>query len=486
MKYIIALDQSTTATKAILFDENACLVGRYNCEHQQIYPQPGWVEHDPNEIYQNTLIAIRNVIDEAGISKRDVKAIAISNQRETTILWDDSGKPVYNAIVWQCNRAKDIIKQKKIADSSDYIQEATGIPVSPYFPSAKAKWICSNIQNKKGTLFGTVDSWLVWNLTGNHYTDYSNASRTQLFNINTCEWDKTIIDCFDLNNLVFPIVKYSDDIFGMTTLEGYFEQEIPVTGVMGDSHAALFGQKCFTAGSGKATFGTGTSVMINIGNQPKGSEYGLVTSIAWGIGNKVEYVFEGNINSSGDTIKWLAEGINLLTDSKESEAISKSVDNTNGVYFVPAFHGLGAPHWDYDCQGIICGIRRDTNKSHIVRAGLESIAYQICDIVRAAAKDMGKDVETLYVDGGATNNELLMQFVSDILRIKLVKAEIEELSARGSAFAAGMAIGFWDSKEDISNLIKTGDVFTPKMPIQESEMLYDGWQKALKRTMYKA
>ncbi len=482
-KYIIAIDQSTTATKAILFDENGKLVGKNSFPHKQIYPREGWVEHNPREIYNNTILSIKDLVEKTGIEKNDVIAIAITNQRETTLLWDRDGTPVHNAIVWKCSRATEIIRQDSIFSQADYIKDATGINLSPYFSAAKAKWICDHVKVKEGTLFGTMDSWLVWKLTGNHATDYSNASRTQLFNINVNKWDEKIIGIFDLNKLNFPEVKSSDEIYGHTTAEGFFEKEIPVTGIMGDSHGALFAQKCFDIGTGKATFGTGSSVMINIGNQPKKSKYGLATSIAWAIDGHVEYVFEGNINSSGDTMKWLAEEMDLMEDVRESEEIALSVGSTNGLYLVPAFHGLGAPHWNYDCAGLICGIKRDTTKNHIIRAGAESIAYQICDITNAAAKDMGKTVDILNVDGGATRDTFLMQFVSDILRAKLIKSEIEEYSAMGAMYAAGLAVGLWKDKQEIAKIKTINDEFSPEMDEEKANNLYSGWQEALKRTM---
>ncbi len=482
-KYIIAIDQSTSATKAILFDNMGKLVGKNSFPHKQIYPRQGWVEHNPIEIYDNTVLAIKEIVKKTGINKKSVIAIAITNQRETTLLWEQDGTPVHNAIVWKCSRATEITNQNSISLQADYIKEATGIYLSPYFSAAKAKWICNNTDIKEGTLFGTMDSWLVWKLTGNHATDYSNASRTQLFNIHSNKWDEKIIDIFDLNELNFPEVKSSNEIFGYTTVEGFFDKEIPVSGVMGDSHAALFAQKCFEIGTGKATFGTGTSVMINIGNQPKKSENGLVTSIAWALDGQVEYVFEGNINSSGDTMKWLAEEMDLMDDVRESGEIALSIGSTNGVYLVPAFHGLGAPHWDNNCTGLICGIKRDTNKNHIIRAGAESIAYQICDITNAAAEDMGKSIDILKVDGGATKDTFLMQFVSDVLRAKLIKSEIEEYSALGSMYMAGLAFGLWKDKQEIERIKTKNDEFEPKMDIEKAKKLYLGWQKALVKTM---
>lgn len=484
-RYIIAVDQSTTATKAIVFSDKGKLIGRSDVPHKQIYPKSGWVEHDASEIYANTMIAIRSVVEEFGIDKNHVEALAITNQRETTVLWDGDGNPIYNAVVWQCSRGASIISQKQIAENKDLIRNSTGIFLSPYFSSAKAKWVYDYADKPDNIMFGTMDSWLVYKLTANHATDYSNASRTQLFNIHENKWDRRVIEIFGLDKLRFPKVLSSNDIFGYTDVEGFFERKIPVTGVMGDSHGALFGQKCFSKGMGKATFGTGTSIMLNIGDAPVLSSNGLATSIAWGIDGNIEYVLEGNINSSGDTIKWLVEGLGILKSSKQTQEIAAQVDSTNGVYLVPAFYGLGAPHWDYDCKAIICGISRDITKNHIVRAGVESIAYQIKDIFEAIKKDIGSNMKTLKVDGGATNDQILMQFVADILRIDIEKTNVQEFSALGAAYAAGLAVGFWKDKNELEQMQDVSQVYQPKMRQEDVKILYSGWQKALKRTMAK-
>lgn len=483
MNYIITIDQSTSTTKAILINQNGHIVGRSDVPHRQIYPKNGWVEHDPSEIYTNTKAAIYNVLKSTGIEREDVSALAITNQRETTLLWSgSSSEPLYNAIVWQCSRAADVIKHQPIAANKDYIREATGIFLSPYFPAAKAKWLCDNVDVPDGSMFGTIDSWLIYKLTGNHKTDYSNASRTQLFNIKDKKWDERTIDIFGLNRLEFPEVLSSDDVFGYTSVDGLFEKPIPVTGVMGDSHGALFGQKCFSKGMGKATFGTGTSIMVNIGEDPALSANGLVTSIAWAIDGEVDYCLEGNINSSGDTIQWLVNELGILENSIQSEEFARKVDSSEGVYLVPAFYGLGAPHWNFNCSAMISGIRRDTNKYHIVRAGLESIAYQIKDIFAAVEKDMNSAVELLKVDGGATNNSLLMQFVADILGINTEKSEIEEFSALGAAYAAGISVGFWDKKslQDITDVKKN---YVPMMDAAVAAKCYNGWKQAVRRCL---
>lgn len=486
MKYIVTIDQSTSTTKAIIINQRGQIVGRSDVRHRQIYPKSGWVEHDPNEIYDNTIKAISQVMELTGTEKNAVSALAITNQRETTLLWSNSsGKPLYNAIVWQCGRAADVIKQQPIAANHEYIREATGIFLSPYFPAAKAKWLCDNLDVPKDAMFGTIDSWLVYKLTGNHATDYSNASRSQLFNIHKRVWDERAIDIFGLNHLAFPLVLSSNDIFGYTTVEGLFEKPIPVTGVMGDSHGAMFGQKCFEKGTGKATFGTGTSIMVNIGDEPILSNHGIVTSIAWSISGQVEYAFEGNINSSGDTIRWLADELGILDNAKQSEEFARKVDSSEGVYLVPAFYGLGAPHWDFDCSALISGIRRNTNKYHIARAGLESIAYQIKDIFVAIEKDMKSSVKVLKVDGGATQNDLLMQFVADMLDIEIVKGEIEEYSALGAAYAAGLSLGFWKDKKSLQDIPYAKKLFKPEMSRGAAAQFYNGWKQAVKRCLIK-
>lgn len=482
-RYMLAVDQSTSSTKAILFDDQLLLVARSDCAHQQIYPQPGWVEHDPEEIYQNLLRAVRDVVNAAGIDKAQICCLSISNQRETTLLWDGrTGKPTYNAIVWQCARAAQIAQRPCIADMQSEIAHRTGLVLSPYFCAAKAAWIVENVDTAgQELLFGTVDAWLIWKLTGKHRTDYSNASRTMLFNINTLQWDKDLIRLFGLQNVQFPEVCFSDSVFGMTTLEGFFDSPIPVAGVLGDSHGAMFGQQCWERGMAKATFGTGTSVMMNIGEQPAFSSKGLATSIAWGMSGRVEYVFEGNINATGDTLKWLENEVGILPDAQASEEMATKVPSSEGVYLVPAFTGLGAPHYASNARALLCGLSRNSSRCHIVRAALEAIAYQIRDVVDPMLEDAGTRLEALRVDGGPTNNAFLMQFVSDIIGVCVVRNQIEELSALGAASAGGLACGVFASREDIRKLRKSGRTFEPKMPREEADALYAGWQRAVRK-----
>ncbi len=483
MRYVLAIDQSTSSTKAILFDEEARLVKRCNIDHKQIHPQAGWLEHDPIEIYENTIKAMREVTSD--INREQVEAVAVTNQRETTMLWDaNTGRPIQNAIVWQCGRAETITKRKSILDMQDAIAQKTGLKLSPYFSAAKACWIIENADvSGKSLMFGTMDAWLVWKLTGNHATDFSNASRTQLFNINECKWDDELVALFGLKDTKMPEVKFSDEIFGMTTAEGLFNNPVPVSGVMGDSHGALFGQQCWKRGMGKCTFGTGSSVMMNIGDKPIASKNNLATSVAWGIGGKIEYVFEGNINSTGDTIMWLVNELGILPDSKMSEEYARKVPSSQGVYLVPAFMGLGAPYYKSEARAIIAGLFRDANKYHIVRAALEAIAYQIKDIVDLMLKDAEISFEELRVDGGPTNNTLLMQFVADMLNLRIIKNEIEELSALGSAYAAGLATGIYKDRESLAGLYRVNGEYQRQMDEKTAAGLYDGWKLAIKKAL---
>jgi len=478
--YILAVDQSTTTTKAIIFDKQARLIGRYDVNHQQIYPRKGWVEHDPVEIYHNLIEAVCQVLKKTGIKTTDIIALTVTNQRETTVMWTPEGKPAYNAVVWQCARGESIVRRPEIASEKDYITTATGLQLSPYFSAAKAAWIKENCGVSGKLMFGTMDSWVIWNLTGKHVTDYSNASRTQLFNIHKLCWDEKIIQLFGLQDVAFPEVHSSNEVFGTTTVGGIFETPIPVAGDMGDSHGALFAQQCWETGTGKCTFGTGGSVMMNIGTRPLMSKNRIVTSIAWGLSGVVEYVFEGVIICMGDTIKWLINEAGLIKNSAESQTFSEMVDSSNGVYMVPAFDGLGAPHWESELSAMICGLHRNSNKYHIVRAGVESIAYQIRDIVDPMLKDAGIPLKELGVDGGPTNNAFLMQFTADILNTRLVRNSVEELSALGAAYAGGMAVGFWKDRQELTALKRvTDDNYVRRMPDVEVENLYGGWKNAV-------
>lgn len=491
-KYVLAIDQSTSGTKAILFDAQGRLVHRCTCEHRQYYPKQGWVEHDAQEIYQKTLEAINRVLYESKTSQEQLAVIAVTNQRETVVVWDRiTGNPVYNAVVWQCQRAGEICRQLKEAGYDKIVKEKTGLVLSPYFSAAKVKWILDHVEGVREKaesgilLMGTIDAWIVWKLTGGevHATDYSNASRTQLFNIKELRWDRELLKIFTIPEKMLPEVRFSDEIFGYTAITQGFDRRIPISGVMGDSHGALFGQNCFAVGTAKATYGTGSSIMMNIGKQPIASENGLVTSIAWGMNGTVDYVFEGNINSTGATIKWLVNDLEMIPDSKASERVALSVDSSEGVYIVPAFAGLGAPYWDSEAKAIICGITRRVKKAHIVRAAEESIAYQIKDVLDLMVKDSGIGLQELRVDGGPTRDNFLMKFQADILDIRVVRSKIEELSALGSAYMAGLAVGFWKGIEQIAALRVEETAFESSMENTARAELYKGWKDAVKRAL---
>jgi glycerol kinase len=495
VKYLLAVDQSTSSTKAILFDESLRLAARYNVPHRQFYPRPGWVEHDPMEIYQNLLAAVAGVFliaKESGIEREAVQCLSISNQRETTVVWDgDTGLPVYNAVVWQCNRGEAIVRLPAIQARREDIARKTGLTLSPYFCAAKAGWVAEKMKKAKNVknidnagkrlLFGTMDAWLLWKLTGRHQTDYSNASRTQLFNIHTLRWDDDLIALFGLEGMVFPEVRCSDEVFGETTLEGIFPAPIPVAGVLGDSHGAMFGQQCWEKGMGKCTFGTGNSVMMFTGDRPVFSGQGLAASIAWGMSGKVEYVLEGNINCTGDTLNWLKNELGILPDAKASEEYARQVPSTQGVYLVPAFSGLGAPHYRSDARAAICGLFRNASKYHIVRAALEAIAYQIKDVVEPMTTDAGTRFEEMRVDGGPTDNVFLMQFVADMVGARIVCNEIEELSALGAASAGGLAVGMFSDREALARLRRPGKRYEKTMDDAQARALYDGWRQALQK-----
>lgn len=493
-KYILAMDQSTSGTKGVLFDPRGKLVGRHNEAHRQYYPRPGWVEHDAEEILHNTIRAVSGVLADTGVSPDDVIALAISNQRETALVWDKTtGRPLCHAVVWQCNRGDEICEQLKAKGYAEIIREKTGLVLSPYFSAAKIAWILEHVEGarqmaEQGKLLcGNMDAWLIWNLTGGkvHATDYSNASRTQLFNLSTLDWDDELLGFFKIPRSMLPKVESSNAIFGTTDCNGIFRDKIPITGVMGDSHAALFGQNCFERGMTKTTYGTGSSIMMNIGNRYIRSAKGLVTSLAWGMDGKVDYVFEGNINFTGATIKWLTEDIGLLENSKQSGILAASVPDSRGVYLVPAFTGLNAPYWDSEARAIICGISGGTKKAHLVRAAEESIAYQIRDILDIMVEEAHADLKELRVDGGPTRDGFLMQFQADILSCAVIRNRIEELSAAGAAYMAGLTVGFWKDKKEISSLREIDKEFHSGMDIQMRDKLYYGWKSAVRRAMIK-
>jgi len=490
-KYIISIDQSTSASKVVLFNRDAEMLHRVTKAHRQFYPHPGFVEHDALEIFNNVVSGLNQLISETKITESEISAIAITNQRETSLVWEkNSGLPISNAAVWQCQRGKDFCAYLKQNGLGLKIRDKTGLLIDPYFSASKLRWFISNVPGAKEKaekgelLLGTMDSWLLWKLTGGkvHATDYSNACRTMLFNIHTLEWDNDLLDLFGLHESMFPEVKFSDEIFGFTEPDIVFGSPLPVSGLIGDSHGAFFGQNCFEPGIGKATYGTGSSVMINIGNSPLNPPEGLVTSIGFGRNKKIDYVFEGNIHCTGDTLNWLKDELELIKDVSEAEPLATSVSSNKGVYLVPAFVGLGAPYWDNEARAAVVGLSRDSKKAHIVRAALESIAYQVKDLIDLMGVNNRLLLSSLRVDGGPTRNDFLMQFQADVLQGKVERANIEEISALGSAFLAGLATGFWSTLEEIENLRKTEKIFSPAMAGEETSSLYKGWKSAVAKS----
>lgn len=489
-EFILAIDQSTSATKGILFSKQGTIEHKTSLEHKQYYPQQGFVEHDPEEIFRNTVRIINNIIGEKQINTSAIAALAVTNQRETAMIWDrHSGKPVYNAVVWQCQRGAELCARLRDDGYGEMIMEKTGLIIDPYFSASKLSWIIENVEGaksrmKKGDLLcGTMDSWLLWKLTGGkvHATDFSNACRTMLFNIHTLDWDQELIELFKLDRSMFPEVRFSDEVFGETDPAIIFDRPVAISGILGDSHAALFGQQCFLPGMAKATYGTGSSIMMNIGNKPLPAPEGLVTSIGWGRDRRIDYVFEGNIHCTGDTINWLVKDAELIRNAAESEQIAVSVEDNNGVYFVPAFVGLGAPYWDNRARACLSGMPRNTTKAHIVRAALESIAYQIKDLIDLMMEKGGIELMELRVDGGATRNDFLMQFQADMIGKEVIRSGIAEISAMGSAFMAGLATGFWNNMDEIRSLRLADKTFSTKLKKETVNRLYKGWKMAVKR-----
>ncbi len=490
-EYILAIDQSTSASKFILFNKRAELVKRVSIAHQQFYPQQGFVEHDAEEIFNNVVKGMEQVLREASVLPNEIAGISITNQRETSMIWDKTtGKPIAHAAVWQCQRGTEYCNQLKAEGKEKMVREKTGLIIDPYFSASKLRWLLNNTPDAKekalkgDLLLGTMDSWLLWKLSGGkvHATDYSNACRTMLFNINTLKWDNELLQLVGLPASMFPELKYSDEIFGYTDSSVIFDQPVPISGLLGDSHAALFGQNCLLPGMAKATYGTGSSIAMNIGSKALAAPKGLVTSVGYGIGSKVDFIFEGNIHCTGDTINWLKNELQLIENASDTEDFAKSVNSTNGTYLVPAFVGLGAPYWDNSARASLTGMNRDTTKAHVVRAALESIAYQVKDLIDLMVKEGGIELKELRADGGPTRNNFLMQFQSDMLGRNVVRSTIEELSALGSAFMAGLATGFWHDLEEIKALYSSDRTFSCKMNTEENEMLYDGWKKAVERT----
>jgi len=484
-QYILGIDQSTAGTKAMLFDNKGNLTNRYDLPHRQIINDAGWVEHDPMEIYNNMVEVVRQVVRESGIDKSQITGVGISNQRETAAVWDKiTGDPVYNAIVWQCARGEAICNRIADAGHSKNIQEITGLQLSPYFSAAKIVWILENVDVKNKQLCaGTMDSWLVFKLTGNLKTDYSNASRTQLFDLKALKWSNDVCEFFGIDPAILSEVCDSDSCFGYTDFDGFFESPVPVHGVMGDSHGALFGQGCHSPGMMKATYGTGSSIMMNIGEIPVFSNQGVVTSIAWGMSGKVEYVLEGNINYTGAVLKWVVEDLGLIESPKQASEYAAKAKAEDETYLVPAFSGLGAPYWDSKARAIICGMSRTTGKAEIIKAAEECIAYQIADVINAMLETSGITGASLRVDGGPTRDKYLMQFQSDILNLPVMVPAWEELSGIGASYMSGIALGLYNKDEIFAHMQRTE--FTPGMDEETRQRKYSGWKNAVSLVLEK-
>ena len=487
-KYIMAIDQGTTSTRAIIFDHDSHIVATAQKEFTQYFPKPGWVEHDANEIWLSVLAVMAEVVSKAGISPAAVDSIGITNQRETAVVWDkETGLPIHYAIVWQSRQTSEICDYLKAKGYDEMVRRKTGLRIDPYFSGTKIKWLLDNVPGakqkaKEGKLmFGTIDTWLIWKLTGQkiHVTDYTNASRTLLYNIYDLKWDEELLDMLDIPACMLPEVKDSSCIYGNTAPYHFFGHEVPIAGVAGDQQAALFGQACFEKGMVKNTYGTGC-FMLMMTEEAKRSENGLLTTIAWGLDGKVSYALEGSVFVAGSAIQWLRDGLKLIETAGETEGLANAVEDTNGVYLVPAFVGLGAPYWDDKCRGAIFGLTRGATKEHLVRATLESLAYQTKDIINAMEKDSGLKLTKLKVDGGAVKNNFLMQFQSDILNVNVERPTVNETTALGAAYLAGLATGFWKDKDDIIKHYQIDRIFHPYMAEERRQKLYKGWQKAVK------
>ncbi len=488
--YILVIDQGTTGSAALLFDEIGQVVSSADREIRQIYPQPGWVEHDPKEIFRTSLVVAQEALQKAGVSASQVKGMGITNQRETTVVWDRrTGEPVNNAIVWQCRRTAPLCEELKAKGLAQTIREKTGLPIDAYFSATKLRWILDHIPEGQcraqqgDLLFGTIDSWLVWNLTEGavHITDYSNASRTMLFNIHTLEWDRELLAVLDIPEAVLPKVLPSSQVYGETAAGLLGDARVPLGGIAGDQQAALFGQACYDACMAKNTYGTGSFILLNTGDKPIPSEKGLVTTIAWGLAGKVAYAMEGSIFITGAAVQWLRDGLGLIKSAAESEPLARSVPDNGGVYFVPAFVGLGAPYWDMYARGTIIGLTRGTTGGHLARATLEAIAYQTRDVVEVMSAEACLQVALLRVDGGGTANALLMQFQADILGVTIQPALVAETTSLGAAYLAGLAVGLWKDTTELARMWRAAETYEPKMSVDQRETLYAGWKRAVER-----
>ena len=487
-QYIMAIDQGTTSSRAIIFDHDGNKVAISQQEFPQYFPQPGWVEHDPLEIWDSVQSVISNVMIKSQIKPYKIAAIGITNQRETTVIWDrHTGKPIYNAIVWQSKQTSDIAEQLIKDGYKDMIHKKTGLVIDSYFAATKIKWILDHVPGarekaaKGDLMFGTIDTWLLWNLSGRrvHATDVTNASRTMLFNIHTLEWDQDILDLLDIPQSLLPEVKPSSAIYGYTGDYHFYGVQIPIAGIAGDQQAALFGQAAYDKGSIKNTYGTGAFIVMNTGLKPTLSDNGLLTTIAYGLDGQTHYALEGSIFVAGSAVQWLRDGLKMFDKASESEQMAVDAKTTGGVYVVPAFTGLGAPYWDQEVRGAMFGLTRGTERGHIIRATLEAIAYQTKDVVDTMVKDTQLPLTALTVNGGASRNNFMMQFQADILQTPIKRAAMEETTALGAAFLAGLAVDFWEDQDELRKLSRIGDQFDPQMDPQEAADLYRGWQRAI-------
>ena len=491
-KYILAIDQGTTSSRAIVFDKAGKIVNVTQKEFTQIFPKPGWVEHDAMEIWSSVQSVVAEALAYRNVSGDEIAAIGITNQRETTVVWDkNTGRPIYNAIVWQSRQTVGICEELKEKGLNDTFRDKTGLLIDAYFSGTKVKWILDNVEGarekaeKGDLLFGTIDTWITWKLTGgkSHVTDYSNASRTLMYNIYDLKWDEELLEHLNVPANLLPEVKPSSEVYGYTTPQTFYGYEIPISGMAGDQQAALFGQACFTEGMAKNTYGTGCFMLMNTGENAVKSDNGLLTTIAWGIDGKVKYALEGSVFVAGSAIQWLRDGLRMFRDAAESEAYAERIKSTDGVYVVPAFVGLGTPYWDSDVRGSIFGLTRGTEKEHFVRATIESLAYQSKDVLSAMEADSGISIKKLRVDGGACANNFLLQFQSNLLGTDVERPECIETTALGAAYLAGLAVGFWKDKKEIATQWAVERTFNVEMEKEEADELYSGWQKAVQASM---
>ncbi|MFS0862671.1 glycerol kinase GlpK [Fredinandcohnia sp. 179-A 10B2 NHS] len=491
-QYILSLDQGTTSSRAILFNQKGGIVHTAQKEFTQIFPKPGWVEHNANEIWGSILSVMATVLSEADIKAKQIAGIGITNQRETAVVWEkETGHPIYNAIVWQSRQTTEICEELKANGLQDTFRQKTGLLIDPYFSGTKVKWILENVAGarKKAEqgelLFGTIDTWLIWKLSGGkaHVTDYSNASRTLMYNIHDLKWDEELLEHLSVPKSMLPEVRPSSHVYAHTASHHFFGQEVPIAGAAGDQQAALFGQACYDEGMVKNTYGTGCFMLMNTGEKAVNSSHGLLTTIAWGVNGKIEYALEGSIFVAGSAIQWLRDGLRMVKDANDTESYAAKVESTSGVYVVPAFVGLGTPYWDSDVRGAVFGLTRGTSKEHFIRATLESLAYQTRDVLTAMVADAGISLKTLRVDGGAVKNNFLMEFQSDMIGVPVERPMIQETTALGAAYLAGLAVGYWKDQAEIAAQWKMDRTFTPKMEGQQVEDLYAGWKKAVLAAM---